>query len=166
VTTREMVLRARKALLNGSGKLSYFEARGIGEEAVRRAYVGYEAEVYFPEGNSSGCKGPAFTYPCVSNGSLLGVHYKSEQRSGKNKRRHKWGGYADDLPPKGHGKKPDDPAKVIPFGMETLEALEPGSRAILLGGEEDRPEQPSGRLHVGIPGGGGALGAGLRQSVR
>jgi Protein of unknown function (DUF3987) len=47
------------------------------------------------------------------------------------------GGYADDLPRKGHGKNPDDPAKVIPCGLETTKELEAGSLVVLCCGEED-----------------------------
>jgi hypothetical protein len=75
VSTREEVLRARNALLNGSGSLSYFRKRGISEEIVKQAYVGYVPEVYFPRKQGRGYTGPAFTYPCASRGSLLGVHY-------------------------------------------------------------------------------------------
>jgi hypothetical protein len=133
VTARETVLRARKALLNGSGEISYFEDRGIAAKIVEGAWVGYMADVAFRD-----YKGPAFIYPCIAKGGgLLAVHYKSKARNDDNKRWQKWGDYADDLPPKGHGKKPDDPAKVIPFGMETLEGLEPGAQVILFCGEED-----------------------------
>ena len=48
---REKVLKAHRTLLNGSGKLSYCEERGIGAGTVRDAYVGYETEVYFPVNN-------------------------------------------------------------------------------------------------------------------
>ena len=54
--------------------------------------------------------------------SIHGIHYKSKSRDAKGKRRQWWGGYADDMPPKGYGKNPDKPAKVIPFGLETLKA--------------------------------------------
>ena len=122
---REKVIRANRALLNG-GKLSYFEKRGIASETVRAAWVGYD--------EASG----AFTYPCIARvGGLLAIHYKSEGRDEKGKRRQWWGGYAEDLPAKGHGKKPDDPAKVIPFGLETLGNLEPCSLVVLCCGEED-----------------------------
>jgi hypothetical protein len=124
VNAREQVLKAHRTLLNGSDKLEYFKSRGITQETVKRAYVGYEAG--------------AFTYPCVAKGGgLLGIHYKSEGRDEKGKRRQWWGGYADDLPAKGHGKKPADPARVIPFGLETLTDLEPGSLIVLCCGEED-----------------------------
>lgn len=133
MTARETVLRARKALLNGSGENSYFEDRGIAAKIVEGAWVGYMADVAFRD-----YKGPAFIYPCIAKGGgLLAVHYKSKARNDDNTRWQKWGDYADDLPPKGHGKKPDDPAKVIPFGMETLEGLEPGAQVILFCGEED-----------------------------
>ena len=106
-------------LLNGGGYLSYFQERGLSEEIIKQAYVGYEGGVYFPGKKGQGYKCPAFTYPCVSGGRLLGIHYKSEHRDEDHKRRQKWGGYADDLPLKGRGKNPDDPAKIIPFGLET-----------------------------------------------
>jgi hypothetical protein len=126
VTARERVIRAHRALLNGSDKLSYFEERGISAQTVRAAWVGYDP--------ASG----AFTYPCIARGGgLLGIHYKSERRDENGKRRQWWGGYADDLPAKGHAKKPDDPAKVIPFGLETLGDLGSGSFVVLCCGEED-----------------------------
>jgi hypothetical protein len=138
VSALEEVLRARKALLNGSGSLSYFRKRGISDETVKQANVGYVAKVYFPRKQGRGYTGSAFTYPCISGGKLLlGIHYKSEGRNEEGKRYQKWGKFADDLPSKGRGKKPDSPAKVIPFGIETLKGLEPGSRVILCGGEED-----------------------------
>ena len=137
MSAREEVLRACKALLNGGGKLSYFEDRGLDRDTIARAFVGYEPEVYFPDKNGRGYEGPAFLYPCIGGGRLLGIHYKSQERDDKGKRRQKWGRYADDLPRKGHGKKPDRPAKIIPFGMETLKELESGSRVVLCGGEED-----------------------------
>jgi hypothetical protein len=120
----EQALNAHRTLLNDSGVLSYFHRRGITEAIISAAHVGYRAG--------------AFTYPCIAReGCLLGIHYKSKGRDEKGKRRQWWGGYAEDLPPKGHGKKPDDPAKIIPFGMETLEGLEPGSLVVLCCGEED-----------------------------
>jgi len=120
MTTREKVLQAHKALLNGSGKLSYFEKRGITEETVKEAYIGY----------TDG----AFTYPSIAkSGVLLGVHHKSEARDAKGKRKQWWEGYTDDLPTKANGK----PAKVIPFGLETLKDLEPDSLVVLCCGEED-----------------------------
>ncbi len=126
MTSRETGLRARQALLNGSGELSYFEDRGIKAETVRDAWIGYDADR------------DAFTYPAIAKGGgLLGIHYKRKGRDAKGKRPTWWDGYADDLPAKGHGKKPEDPARVIPFGMETLEGLQPGARAILFCGEED-----------------------------
>ena len=121
---REKVIRAHKTLLNG-GKLSYFEERGISAETIRAAWVGYDAA------------SRAFTYPCIARGSLLGIHYKSEERDQNGKRRQWWGGYAEELPPKGRGKAPGDPAKVIPLGLETLTEREPGSLVILCCGEED-----------------------------
>jgi len=124
MSLREKVLRAHKALLNGSDGLSYFLKRGLSEEVIRSAYVG--------------CEDEAFSYPCIAQeGGLLGVHYKSKARDTKGKRRQWWGGYAEGLPPKGHGKEPDAPAKVIPFGMETLRDLESGSLVVLCCGEED-----------------------------
>lgn len=137
MSTRDEVLRARNALLNGSGSLSYFRKRGISDEIVKQAYVGFVPEVYFPRKQGRGYTGPAFTYPCVRRGSLLGVHFKSVNRDEDGKRRQKWGGYVDDLPRKGHGKNPDDPAKVIPCGLETTEELEAGSLVVLCCGEED-----------------------------
>ena len=93
---REKVIKAHRALLNGNGELSYFERRGIIEETISQAYVGYEAE--------------AFTYPCIAReGGLLGIHYKSKTRDTNGKRQQWWEGCADDLPPKGHGKNPDAP---------------------------------------------------------
>jgi hypothetical protein len=125
VRAREKAIQAHRALLNG-GKLFYFEERGISAETIRAAWVGYD-----------GASG-AFIYPCIARGGgLLGIHYKSERRDEKGKRRQWWGAYAEDLPAKGHGNKPDDPAKVIPFGLETLGNLEPGSLVILCCGEED-----------------------------
>ena len=79
MSTRQRVLRARDALLNGSGKVSYFRERGISEEAIKRAFIGYETG--------------AFLYPCIGrSGGLLGVHCKSEGRDEKGKRRQWWGG--------------------------------------------------------------------------
>ena len=125
MTAREGAIRAHRALLNG-GKVSYFEERGISSETVRAAWVGYDA--------ASG----AFTFPCIAKSrGLLGIHYKSEGRDENGKRRQWWGAYAEDLPAKGNGKKPDDQAKVIPFGLETLANLEPGSLVVLCCGEED-----------------------------
>ncbi len=126
MTARQKALEARKALLNGSGKLHYFEDRGLSAETVRGAWIGYDPVR------------DAFTYPCnARGGGLLGIHYKTVGRDAKGKRRQWWEGYADDLPLKGHGKKPNAPAKVIPFGMETLEDLDPGSLVLLCSGEED-----------------------------
>src|SRR5215217_6935702 len=124
VSVPQQVLNAREALVNGSGKLFYFQKRGISEETVKDAYVGYESG--------------AFLYPCIGRGGgLLGVHHKGEARDGQGKRKQWWGGYAEDLPPKGRGKRPDDPAKIIPFGLETLKGLEPGALVVLCCGEED-----------------------------
>ena len=126
MNARETVLCNHKALLNGSGELSYFEDRGIKEETVKDAWIGYDAD-----------RG-AFTYPTIAkSGGLLAIHCKGKARDAKGKRRTWWEWHANDLPPKGRGKKPNDPAKVIPFGMETLEGLEPRSRVILFCGEED-----------------------------
>jgi hypothetical protein len=143
VSAREKAIRAHRALLNG-GKISYFEERGISAQTVRSAWVGYEV--------ASG----AFTYPCIAKGGgLLGIHYKSEGRDEKGKRRQWWGAYADDLPAKGHGKVPDDPAKVIPFGLETLGDLEPGSLVVLCCGEEDTLSvRQAGYMAVSQPGAG------------
>jgi hypothetical protein len=143
VRDREKVIRANRALLNG-GKLSYFEKRGIASETVRAAWVGYD--------EASG----AFTYPCIARvGGLLAIHYKSEGRGENGKRRQWWGAYAEDLPAKGHGKKPDDPAKVIPFGLETLGNLKPGSLVILCCGEEDALSvRQAGYMALSQPGAG------------
>jgi uncharacterized protein DUF3987 len=142
VNARQQALKAHRTLLNGSGKLEYFASRGITEETVKRAYIGYEAG--------------AFTYPCAAKGGgLLGIHYKSEKRDEKGKRRQWWGGYADDLPTKGYGKKPDDPAKVIPFGLETLTDPELGSLVVLCCGEEDALSlRQAGYAAVSQPGAG------------
>jgi hypothetical protein len=143
VTAREKAIQAHRALLNG-GKLSYFEERGISAETVRAAWVGYD-------GASS-----AFTYPCIVRaGGLLGIHFKSEGRDEKGKRRQWWGAYAEDLPARGHGKKPDDPAKIIPFGLETLGNLKPGSLVVLCCGEEDTLSvRQAGYVTVSQPGAG------------
>jgi hypothetical protein len=151
LSVREDVLQAHHNLLNGSGKLGYFEHRGLSKEILKQAFMGYQAG--------------AFTYPSIGkNGGLLGVHHKSETRDVNGKRKQWWQGYAEDLPPKGHGKKPDAPAKVIPFGMETLEP-----RAWLSGGSMLRggryAELAAGRLHFCIAARRGSLGAGLRQRV-
>jgi hypothetical protein len=137
VSAREVVVRGRKRLLNGGDELTYFEDRGLTRDTIARAFIGCEPEVYFPGKNGRGYKGPALLYPCVVGGKLLGIHYKSEERNGGGKRYQKWGGYAEDLPRKGHGKRPDDPAKIIPMGLETLEDLEAGSLIVLCCGEED-----------------------------
>lgn len=135
---QKRIQAANHALVNGSGKLAYFEQRNIERETVRRAYVGYEAEVFFPDRNGRGYTCPAFTYPCIAKGGeLLGIHLKSEARNSHGKRWQRWDAYANGLPPKGHGKNPNKPAKVIPFGMETLRDLEVGSLAVLCCGEED-----------------------------
>lgn len=124
MNTRELVIGAHKALLNGSGKLGYFERRGISRQVVETAYVGF--------------RDGAFTYPCIAKSDgLLAVHYKSEERDDKGKSRQWWNGYAENLPLKGHGKNADKPAKVIPFGMETLKNVGVGSLVILGCGEED-----------------------------
>jgi hypothetical protein len=137
-TARGRALKAHQALLNGSGKLGYFEERGITREAVKRAGIGYEPEVRFRGRNGREYKGPAFTYPCITkDGNLLGIHNKSEARNRDGRRWQRWGGYADNLPSRGHGKRPDDPAKVIPFGLETLKDLPDGSLVVLCCGEED-----------------------------
>jgi hypothetical protein len=122
--TQALAIEAHEALLNGSGKLGYFERRGISRQVIQEAYVGF--------------RNGAFTYPCMGKGGgLLGVHCKSEGRNERGKRRQWWDGYAADLPPKGHGKNPAKPAKVIPFGLETLENVEAGSLVVLCCGEED-----------------------------
>lgn len=91
----------------------------------------------------------------MRSGSLLGLHYKSKARDAKGKRRQWWGAYADDLPPKGHGKKPDDPAKIVPFGMETLGDLDAGSLLVLCCGEEDTLSvRQAGYASVSQPGAG------------
>lgn len=124
MNTRDLVIGAHKALLNGSGRLGYFERRGISRQVIENAYIGFQ--------------GRAFTYPCIGkNGGLLAVHCKSEDRDDKGKRRQWWKGYADDLPLKGHGKNADKPAKVIPFGLETLKDVEAEVPVILCCGEED-----------------------------
>ena len=144
MSARERAIRAYRALLNDGGKLSYFEERGISAETIRAAWMGYDA--------ASG----AFTYPCITRGGgLLGIHYKSEGRDEKRKRRQWWGGHAEDLPRKGHGKKPDDPAKIIPFGLETLDDLQPDSLVVLCCGEEDALSvRQAGYAAVSQPGAG------------
>jgi hypothetical protein len=141
---RETALRAHKALFNGSGTLSFFEARGIRAEVVRDAWIGYDA--------TSG----TFTYPSIGKScGLLGIHYKSERRDKKGKRRQWWGEHADHLPPKGHGKRPEDQARVIPFGLETLWSLDPGSPVVLCCGEEDTLSlRQAGYVSVSQPGAG------------
>ena len=147
MNSREKIIKAHGALLNGSGELSYFAQRGISEEVVRAAYLGYEPG--------------SFLYPCRDRcGRVLGLHYKSKDRDAKGKRPQWWKGYADDLPPNGHGKKPGDPAKIIPFGMETLEDLEPSALIILCCGEEDTlGMRQAGYTSVSQP------GAGLQEPV-
>ncbi len=75
MNSREKVIKAHRALLNGSGELSYFVQRGISEEIVRDACLGYEPG--------------SFLYPCrdKSSGRVLGLHYKSKDRDSKGKRR-------------------------------------------------------------------------------
>jgi hypothetical protein len=143
MTAREKAIRAHRTLLSG-GKISYFEDRGISAETVRAAWVGYD-------GASS-----AFTYPCIARaGGLLGIHFKSEGRDEKGKRRQWWGAYAEDLPARDHGKKPDNPAKIIPFGLETLGNLKPGSLVVLCCGEEDTLSvRQAGYVTVSQPGAG------------
>jgi hypothetical protein len=63
VSTRDVVLRARKALLNGGDKLSYFEGRGLTRDTIAKAFVGYEANVSFPGNKGRGYRGPAFFTP-------------------------------------------------------------------------------------------------------
>jgi len=149
VRAREKAIQAHRVLLNG-GKLSYFEQRGISAETSRAAWVGYDA--------ASG----AFTYPCIAKSrGLLGIHYKSEGRDEKGKRRQWWGAYAEYLPAKGHGKKPDDPAKIIPFGLETLGNLKQGSLVVLCCGEEDALSiRQAGYTALSQP------GAGLLEPIR
>src|SRR5829696_4050781 len=139
---REKVVRTHHALLNGSGEIAYFAERRIAEQVVKRAYLGYE--------------NGAFLYPCrAKSGGLLGLHYKSKARDTNGKRQQWWEGYADDLPPKGHGKNPDAPAKIIPFGLETLKNSEPGSPVVLCCGEEDALSlRPVGYTSVSQPGAG------------
>ena len=142
MSMQEKVIEAHRALLNGSSELSYFADRRIAERTVRGAYLGYE--------------NGAFLYPCrARSGSLLGLHYKSKARDLKGKRQQWWGDYANDLPPKGHGKRPDDSAKIGPFGMETLAGLEPGSLVVLCCGEEDTLSvREAGYTSVSQPGAG------------
>src|SRR5215218_10141727 len=122
--TRQVALEAHQALLNGSGKLGYFERRGISRRFILESCVGF--------------RNGAFTYPChEKDGAVLAVHCKSESRDEKGKRRQWWMGYADDLPPKGHGKDPSKPAKIIPFGLEALTKVDFAAPVILCCGEED-----------------------------
>src|SRR5918993_66344 len=143
VNAREKAIRAHRVLLN-CGMLSYFQERGISSETVRAAWVGYD-----------GASG-AFTYPCIARGGgLLGIHFKTKGRDEHGKRRQWWGAYAEDLPAKGHGKKPDDPAKIIPFGLETLRDLKPGSLVLLCCGEEDALSvRQAGYMALSQPGAG------------
>jgi hypothetical protein len=61
------------------------------------------------------------------------------------------GRYAGDLPKKKDGK----PAKVIPFGLDTLKDLEPGSLGVLCCGEEDALSlRQAGYAAVSQPGAG------------
>lgn len=114
------VLAANHSLLNGSGKLSYFELRGLGRDVIQDAGIGVEDE--------------AFLYPCISrSGDLLGVHVKTEKRDDKGKRRQWWTGHTTHVPMKRNSR----PAKVIPFGLETVMGLAPGSLVVLCCGEED-----------------------------
>ncbi len=115
------VLEANHRLLNGSGKLSYFERRGLGRDVVQEAGIGFKDGV--------------FSYPCISRDGdvVLGVHMKSEEPDAKGKRRQWWTDPSADLPLKANNR----PAKVVPFGLETLEGLEPGSLVVLCCGEED-----------------------------
>jgi hypothetical protein len=55
--SRALIIEARKALLNGSGKLSYFERRGIFGPVIEDAYVGF--------------LNGAFTYPCFGRNEEL-----------------------------------------------------------------------------------------------
>ena len=78
------------------------------------------------------------TSPSIAKeGRLLAIHCKSKTRDAKGKRRHWWKSYSDNLPPKGHGKEPEDSAKVIPFGLEQLRGVEAGTQVVLCCGEED-----------------------------
>ena len=114
------VLEDSDRLLNGSGKMDYFERRELGRDVVQDAGIGVE--------------NGWFLYPCISRScELLGVHVKSERRNGKGKREQEWRNYAPDLALKANGKQ----AKVIPFGLDTLGDPEPGSPVILCCGEED-----------------------------
>lgn len=99
----------------------YFRDRGLSREIVKAARIGRE--------------NGALYYPVFDvEGRRLALHHKGVVRDGKGKRRQWWGGYADALlPVKENGK----PAKVIPFGLETLKGLEPGSPVVLCCGEED-----------------------------
>ena len=124
MTARDEVIRAHKALLNGSGALAYFSERGLAEEVVKGSYIGFDKGV--------------LTYPCIAReGRLLAIHCKSKTRDAKGKRRQWWKSYSDNLPPKGHGREPGDPAKIIPFGLEQLRGVEAGTQVVICCGEED-----------------------------
>src|SRR5918994_588473 len=124
IDTRTLVVEARRALLNGSGKLEYFKRRGISKQFIQEAYVGF--------------RNGAFTHPCIGrDGEFLASHCKSKRRDANGKRRQWWASYADDLPPKGYGRDPSKPAKVIPFGLESLTNVDSDSLVILCCGEED-----------------------------
>jgi len=158
VSAHERVSAECRNLLNGSGRISYFGRRGITEETLEAAQIGFRTKMRFSDGH----EGPTFTFPCFDRGGrLLGVHYKSEVPDGKGKRRQRWDDYSDDLlPPKGHGKNPEAPAKVIPFGLDSLDGLEPGDLVIVGCGEEDALSlRQSGYVALSQP------GAGLLESV-
>jgi len=70
---RALAIEAHESLLNGSGKLGYFERRGLSKHVVEGAYVGFRYG--------------ALTYPRIGrNGGLLAIHCKSEGRDGNGKR--------------------------------------------------------------------------------
>jgi hypothetical protein len=93
---------------------------------------------------------PASPGPVAFSASIT-----SAERNEKGKRQQWWGGFAENLPPKRHGKKPADPAKVIPFGLETLRDLKPGSLIVLCCGEEDALSvRQAGYTAVSQPGAG------------
>jgi hypothetical protein len=139
---RELALATNRVAFDGGDHLRYFRQRGIAEGVVEAAQIGFEAG--------------AFTYPCMAReGGLLAVHCKSKARDGRGKRRQWWKGYASDLPSKGCGKNPKEPAKVIPFGLETLVLLEPGSLVVLCCGEEDALSlRQAGYIALSQPGAG------------
>src|SRR5215218_4873904 len=94
---RTLALEAHKALLNGSGKFGYFERRGISRQIIQGAYVGFQ--------------NGGFTYPCIGkDDELLGIHYKSEGRDDKGKRRQSRTGYAHHPPPKQRPAVPTSPS--------------------------------------------------------